>query len=189
MSSIVQQIRDSLRDSGERLTLAQLADANDWDGIARNYAAKQLFVIKTRGEIDSQLEEGKPAYALVAGYAPKIGGRKSTRGPDIHVGRSDKKAKVSDAGTPAGIARANGPVDEAAHAIGMAPTLQPKRQKAKVVGLPEPPNVPLKLNLIADEILQALRDVVADDNCKSVVAHLLDAHQAMKSAALAYPAG
>lgn len=69
--NISDQIRKVLRDCGEPMTVAQMADANDWDSDERKQASKNLYNMKTAGEVVTHVAEEKVHYALAAGYAPK----------------------------------------------------------------------------------------------------------------------
>jgi len=75
--NIAQQIRKALKDVGGRLSLAQMADANSWDADDRRQAGKTVHQMKTRGELDAVIEDGRASYGLVADFEPGRPGPKA----------------------------------------------------------------------------------------------------------------
>lgn len=87
MTTLSDQIRNTLRDCGEPMSLAQLADANSWDQADRAQAGKNLYNLKKSGEVLTEVAEGKVHYRLDPTF--KRYAKIKKRGAGIHVAKAD----------------------------------------------------------------------------------------------------
>lgn len=90
-------IRAALRGSDAPLSLAQLADACDWDAADRGQASKNLSALRKTGEVSVTVEDGKPHYTLNPEHSPK---RESKRTGKHILRQSLRKSAAAAAPTP-----------------------------------------------------------------------------------------
>lgn len=93
--TISDQIRATLQQCGEPMTLQQISDANSWDKDERIQASKNLYNMKKAGEIVTELTEEKVHYALAAGYVAR-----RARAPELSTA-ADKPAPKRISALPA----------------------------------------------------------------------------------------
>jgi hypothetical protein len=130
--SISAQIRTSLTDCGEPMTVEQLSDANGWDREIRNQAYTLLGQMKKRGEIVMSLAEGKAHYALTTGYVAKRG-----RSPNPEKSGAKKRDRVlSTVVDPAEVLASNEAVEALANCAAESSTLFGKAFKAAAEAVP-----------------------------------------------------
>jgi hypothetical protein len=82
--TISDQVRRTLRECGEPMTLQQMAEANGWDSDDRHQASKNIWNMKKAGELLSELTEEKVHYRLNPEYT-----RNKSRGPGLHFSKGD----------------------------------------------------------------------------------------------------
>jgi hypothetical protein len=67
MSSVAQQVRDSLKDAGGALSMAQLTDANGWDAAEKASAYTAIASLRKQGLVETVVEDGTPCHRLIDG--------------------------------------------------------------------------------------------------------------------------
>jgi len=92
-TNITQQIRSTLRTAGIPMSLKAIGDANGWTPHDRRVASAYIKPMVTRGEVRTEIEDGKPAYASVPDFAGKVTVR-PRRAKLADVSRSPDPVKV-----------------------------------------------------------------------------------------------
>jgi NTP pyrophosphatase (non-canonical NTP hydrolase) len=129
--NISEQIRKTLRDCGEPMTLAQIADAADFDADEKKQASKNLYNMKIAGEVVTHVAEERVHFALAAGYTPK---RTPKADAPVEPPRNAAKAVPAAVKSTAATRNGNGhghgvQVNGAATAAGAAVILPPAHDR------------------------------------------------------------
>lgn len=187
------QIRSALAKC-ERMTMDQLADANDWDSETRRKAYIKIAQMKSKGEISSNVEDGKVGYSLIPTYVKGTGGRKP--GPQIHVGRADKSPKPA-AALPVAAQRASSNTkavtallsDVLRAAEKPAPVVHPmQRESDQLTGRTRSDfDLGTRIDVVVEDIQALLTDALDADHGRELVKQLVAANHALNRAARLYP--
>ena len=178
--SISDQIRKALRECGEPMSIADIANALSWDKATKDQAHTLAGQMRRRGELTSKLEEGKAVFAIVDSYVPvrrHAGGR-----PKKTIESKTEKAvapAVETIATPPPAIADEQVSEEAAAAL---QTWSMKRALVKRTDL----NLHMRLDSIASDVEDALTDAFEAGVDRRVIRSLINASSSINRAARAY---